>query len=489
MDILQPLCGLCGKLSHAAGKIFLGAVLTGCMMGPDYHRPSLDIPEAFQYEIKKAQPALDLTWWLQFQDPVLEQLIAQALANNKDVKIAAANIEAALGALIQVRSQLYPQLGYDGLYNRLRTSQTLANSSSLPGLLSFPNPQTLIEALLNGSWQIDLWGRIRREIEAARATLFATYEMRQQVILSLVSSVADTYIQLRGLDEQLKISLRTMKTYEEEVVYFEKQYKYGQTSKMTVAQARTQYEIALANIPQIKTQIVETENALCILLGQNPAPIPRGKSLYELHLPAVPADLPSELLRQRPDIMEAEQQLIAANAEIGAALALYFPEITLTGFYGGASQQLKNLFKGPSNTWSFTGNIAGPIYTAGAIYGQVEQAKAEALAALINYQRTVQNAFADVEDALFAHEMLIEQLAAEERLVQAAGEYQDLALLQHKGGYAPYFIVIQAEQQYYPAQLSEAQTRAQLFSSLVNIYRSMGGGWVILAEQMTEQRH
>jgi outer membrane protein, multidrug efflux system len=483
-SIFSSKANCAGSLLRKIISFIIFLSLAGCMLGPDYHRPCLDIPEAFHYEIREAQDSLNLEWWTQFEDPVLEELILQALANNKDVKIAAANIENALGVLIQTRSQLFPQIGYTGSYNRFRNSETLA-STALPAPFSIPNPQTIWQALLTGSWQIDIWGRIRRQTEAARAEVYATYEARQEVILSLVSAVANSYIQLRGFDEQLAISLRTRDSYAAAVKYFELQYKYGQESKMALAQAKTQYETASAKIPQIRSQIAQTENGISILLGKNPGPIPRGKSIYDLKLPSVPADLPSELLCQRPDIMQAEQELIAANAQIGAAIALYFPSISLTGVYGNASQQLNNLFTGPSSSWNFTGTVSGPIFTGGSIYGQVLQAEAGELAALISYEKSVQNAFADVEDALVAHTMLIEQLAAEGRLVEAAGEYQHLAMLQYKGGYAPYFIVIQAQEQYYPAELAWAETRAQLFNSLVNIYQAMGGGWVLIAEEKT----
>lgn len=458
--------------------------LTGCMVGPDYHPPCLDIPDTFIYEVPNAKGNLNMEWWTQFNDPVLTNLIDEALANNKNVKIAAANIDNAVGILIQVRAPLLPQIGYNGSYTRTRISTTLA-STALPAPIAIPNPQTTWQAVLTGSWEIDIWGRIRRQIESAKANVFASFQARQQVILSLVASVANSYIQLRSLDEQLVISKKTMDSYGESVKYFETQFKFGQTSKMSVVQARTQYEIAASKVPQLQSLIAQTENAISVLLGSNPKSIPRGKSIYQLKGPDVPPNLPSHLLSQRPDIMEAEEKLIATNAQIGAAEALYFPAISLTGAYGGASQHLMNLFSGPSNTWTFMGSITGPIFTAGAIYGQVFQAEALQQAALVGYEETIQKAFADVENSLVEHTMLIKQFEAQERLVEAAGEYVALATLQYKGGYSPYFVVIQAQEQYFPAQLSWVQTQADLLSSLVNMYQSMGGGWVITAEAMT----
>ena len=254
---------------------------------------------------------------------------------------------------------------------------------------------------------------------------------------------------------------------------------------MTVEQARTQYETAAATIPQIELQIVQTEHALCLLLGRNPGPVPRGKTMDEISLPAVPAGLPSDLLANRPDIRQAEQNLISLNARIGAARALYFPSISLTGNYGYASSDLSDLFEGPGRLWSYSGSLTGPLFAGGAIYGQVRQAEAARQAALYNYEQSVQNAFADVENALAAHRKTSEQILAQERLVRACREYARLAQLQYDGGYAPYSTVLQAQQQQFPAELNYAQSRASLLSSLINIYKSMGGGWVTEADRMT----
>lgn len=455
--------------------------LTGCMVGPTYHRPCMEIPNSYYFEEKDARGSIDVSWWEQFNDPVLVDLISESLANNNDVKIAAGNIEQALGVLIQVKSQLFPQIGYSFLGNRQRLSKTTA----MPVPITVPNPQTLYEGVGTLSWEIDLWGRIRRLTESARAQFFATYEARREVILTLVASVANAYLTLLGLDQQLIIAKRTQQSYLDAVNYFELQFNHGQVSQMTVASAKTQYEIAASQIPAIELQIVQTQNALSILLGRNPGPVTRGKSILTIEMPLVPAGIPSMILEQRPDVLQAEQELAAANAQIGAAKALYFPAITLTGDYGGASEVLKNLFIGPSKVWSYTGTAIGPIFTFGAILGQVIQAEGETHSALFNYKQTVIQAFADVENALAAHQLLAVQLESQTRLVEAASDYTRLSKLQYDGGYSPYFVVIQAQQQLFPAELSWVQTRVQLFSSMVNIYQAMGGGWVLTAESMT----
>jgi multidrug efflux system outer membrane protein len=454
-------------------------LIGGCMVGPDYVRPVVDVPAAFRYGDKDARETVNTEWWKQFQDPVLDGLIGEALANNRNIKIAVANIEQAAAVLVQTRSPLYPQVGYGGGAARERASE--ARTLPVPSVI--PNPQTSYQVLASASWEIDLWGRIRRLSESAQAELLATEEAWHGVILSLVASVASDYVQLLGLDEQLLIAKQTLATYAESVKLFELRFKYGQVSQMTVEQARSQYETAAAVIPQLESQIAQSENALCILLGRNPGPVPRGKTIHQLALPAVPVGLPSDVLANRPDIRQSEQNLIAANAQIGAAKALYFPTISLTGAYGFASTDLSNLFKGPARTWSYAGAFAGPIFTGGAISGQVKQAEAARSAALFSYELTIQSAFSDAENALVARSKLLEQVQAQERLVKANSEYVRLSRLQYDGGYAPYSTVLQAEQQLFPSELNYAQYRAALFNSLVNIYKAMGGGWRQVASE------
>lgn len=460
----------------------LAASLAGCMLGPNYRRPSVDTPQSFRYEEKQARDTANTDWWTQFQDPVLDSLIGEALANNKTVKIATANIEQAAGIFMQIRAPLFPQVGYGGSAARERLSRLEAN----PVPASVPNPQSSFQLFAGANWEIDLWGRIRRLTEAARADVFATEEARRGIILSLVASVANGYIQLRSLDEQLEIAERTLAVYGESLAQFEMKFEYGQISAMNVEQSRTQYQTAAATIPPIRSQIVQTENALCILLGRNPGPIERGKGVSRLALPSVPSGLPSQLLERRPDILQAEQELIAANAQIGAAQALYFPTISLTGALGTASSDLSNLFKGPARMWSYAGSFAGPIFTAGSIAGRVKQAEARRQAALLSYENAIQSAFRDVENALLSHTELLDQLGAQKKLVAALREYARLARLLYDGGYTEYLNVLYAEAQLFPAELEYAQTQGSALASLVGIYQAMGGGWVNRAEKLTE---
>jgi multidrug efflux system outer membrane protein len=458
------------------------ALLAGCTLGPDYARPAIDAPPAYRFAPKDAATVANVEWWKAFGDPVLDALVAEALANNLNVKIAAANVEQAAGILTQTRSQLFPQVGYSAAAGRARSTESGA-TPALEGLI--PNPQTAYQAALSATWELDLWGRIRRLSESARANLLATDEARRGVILSLVATVATDYLQLRGLDAQLEVARRTLGTYEESVKLFELQFRYGQVSQMNVAQAQSQYESAAAQIPLLEQQIAQLENALSVLAGRNPGPIARGRTIYELSAPAAPPGLPSELLERRPDLLQSEQQLAAANAQIGAAKALYFPAISLTGALGGASAELSNLFTGPARTWSFAGQLVGPIFTFGAVSGQVAQAEAAQQAALLSYRLAVQNAFADVDNALVANAKLALQLAAQQRLVDALATYSRLARLQYNGGYAPYSTVLQAEQSLFPAELNLAAVRTSLLASSIGVYKALGGGWVAAADALT----
>ena len=471
-----------GTDMRRAWLVLAAGAISGCTTGPDYQRPAIDAPAAFIYETKDAADTANTTWWTQFNDPVLDDLINQALAHNLNVKVAAANVETAAGVLTQTRSGLFPQVGYDGSGGRARSTE----ASATPELAKLiPNPQTSYQALLNASWEIDLWGRIRRLSESARANLLATDEARRGVILSLVSSVASDYLTLRGLDEQLVVSKQTLGAYGDSVRLYKLQFQYGQVSQMQVSQVQSQYETAAVQIPTIESQIAQTENALSVLIGRNPGPIPRGKTVYELVLPKVPAGVPSSLLERRPDLRQAEETLIAANAQIGAARALYFPTISLTGTAGTSSAALNDLFTGPARVWSYAGQLVGPIFTFGSVSGQVAQAEGAQQSALYSYQYSIQNAFADVESSLVASQKLIEQQAAQQRLVDALASYAKLAQLQFDGGYTSYTTVLQAQQSLFPAQLQLASLRASVFSSSVNIYKAMGGGWVVEADKLT----
>ncbi len=450
-------------------------LIGGCSVtGPEYSRPEVPTPSSWRTPTPLAVNAADTAWWRQFGDPVLDALIEEALVRNPNVQIAVANVQAAAAVVTQTRAGLYPQVGYQANAARQRFSERNAT----PFNSAIPNPQNAYNALLGASWELDLWGRIKRLSEAARAQVLASDEARRGVALTLVTSVANTYIQLRVLDEQLAIAQRSLATYAEAVRLFELQFKYGQISQLTVEQARSQYEAAAQAIPQIQREIALTEQALCLLLGRNPGPIERGLTLTQLRAPAVPAGLASELLKRRPDIAQAEQQLIAANARIGAARAQYYPSISLTAGLGFASGDLSNLLAATARTWSFGAGLVGPIFTGGLIDGQVAQAEAQQRAAEFNYRSVVQTAFADVENALVSREKYLEQLQAEKRRIDSLTQTLRLSTLRYNGGVTDYLAVLNAQQQLFPAELTYAQDLGQSLVAAVNVYKSMGGGWV-----------
>ncbi|HET6513896.1 MAG TPA: efflux transporter outer membrane subunit [Thermodesulfovibrionales bacterium] len=458
----------------------------GCMMGPNYQRPEIDTPQTWRFEEKEAKDVANTAWWEQFNDSVLNELIQIALQENKDVKIAAARVEQFAGQYGTTRAALFPQVGAGASYGRQRVSELAGPSpiENTPGTTPTFNSS---ELFLNASWEIDLWGKLRRATEAARAQLLSTEEARRTVILTLVTSVANSYINLRDLDKQLELTKRTSQNFKESFDLFTLRFRYGTVSEIEVSQSKSQYEQALSNIPFFEKAIAQQENALNVLLGRNPGPIPRGKTIDELALPAVPAGLPSDILVNRPDIRQAEQDLIAANANIGVAKALYFPTISLTGLFGWASNDLDDLFKGKAKTWSWAVPVSMPIFTAGAIAGQVKSAESVQQQALISYQKAIQTAFGEVEDALVAQKRTREQIASQDEEVAALSDYVRLAKVRYDNGYASYLEVLYAQSRLYDSELSQAQTQGSLFQASVNVYKAMGGGWVVKADALTAE--
>jgi multidrug efflux system outer membrane protein len=469
-----------GAFALVAFPLSACLLLTGCLLGPDYKRPEVDTPQNFRFADDEAKGLVDTLWWEQFQDPTLNALIASALAENRDVKIAAARIEQFLGQLQTTRAQLFPQVGAGAQAERERLPIGSVNLPENAGPVF-----NQYSATLSASWELDIFGRLRRQTEAARALLLASDEGRRATILALVTSVAATYINLVSLDQQLEIAHATTESRREAMRIFELRYKHGEVSEMELAQSQSEYEAALATIPQIELQIAQQEDALSILLGRNPQAVPRDRGLPQLVLPDVPVGLPSELLARRPDLRQAEQNLIAANALIGAARALYFPSISLTGMFGTASTQFSDLFTGASKAWSFAGAVTVPIFTAGGIGGQVRQAEAQHQQMLLEYEKSIQVAFQEVSDALVSLRKTREVLVVQGRQVEALGRYARLARLRYEAGYTSYLEVVDSERSLFNSQLSQAQTQGSVFASLIQLYKAMGGGWVGDAEGMT----
>jgi outer membrane protein, multidrug efflux system len=462
--------------------VFVG----GCMVGPNYQRPQIEVPTAYRFAEPAAQAIADVEWWEGFGDPVLSDLVRDALHNNLDVRIAAARVDIFLGSLATTRSALFPQVaispGFPVQAARQRGSR-IATPQRIPAEAAVE--YATYQAGLSAAWEIDLWGKVRRQTEGATADVFANEEARRGVVLSVAAATASGYIALRDLDGQLDIARETARSRGDSLELFQKRFAGGVVSQLEVSQVTSEFEAALSTIPPIETEIAVQEQALSQLLGRNPGPIPRGKSIDQLKPIVIPAGLPSELLERRPDIRQAEQQLIAANAQIGAAKALYFPSISLTGVFGAVSTALGDLFTGPARTWTLAADLTAPIFNAGAIAGQVQQAEAGQRLALANYGRTVQAAFGDVENALITAEKARSTQAALQRTVAALADYARLARLRYDNGYTSYIEVLDAERSLFEAQLTYVHSQNTALAAQVAIYKAVGGGWIDAADRLT----
>lgn len=451
-----------------------GLLLTGCMtVGPDYQRPSIDTPAAFRYEEQEVRDLVNTAWWEQFDDPVLNGLVDTALRENKDLLIATYRIEEFFGRYFTRRGDQFPLIGGSGDAFRQQLSEE--RFGAVPDT---DKRYSQYEAFLNGAWEIDFWGKYRRATEAARAELLGTEEARRTVVLTLVSAVAAAYVDLRALDRQLQVTLATADSRRSTLGLFQERFQGGVISEVDLSQSESEYEDALARVPDLERAIGQTENALSVLLGRNPGSIPRGKPIDDLVLPEVPAGVPSDILVRRPDIRQAEQGLIAANARIGAAKALYFPTISLTGALGTVSTDLSDLFTGASKTWNYGVPVSVPLFTAGRIGGEVKATEAAREQALFSYRQVIQNAFREVDDALLDRRKSAQRLEALSRQLKALRNYARLARMRYDEGVTSYLEVLDAERSLFTVELSQVSARSALCRSLIEIYRSMGGGWV-----------
>ena len=461
--------------------IVMGVV--GCKVGPNYERPDIDTPAAWRIEYPAAADVANTKWWEQFGDPALNDLIDTALRENRDVRIAAARIDQFIGALVATRSQLFPQIGYGADAGRQQASRVGVPPIPPGGDAEF----SLYQASLGAAWQIDLFGRVQRLSEAAQARVYASEQAKRGVVLSLVTSVAANYVALRALDRQLEVAQATANNFGETARIFDLRFKSGIVSMTEVTQIRSQYKLALAAIPAFEQAIAAQENLISILLGRNPQAIARGKSIDELIPPAIPAELPSALLQRRPDIMQAEQNLIAANANIGATRALYYPNLSLTGALGSVSTDIDDFLTSPARAWLLAAGLAGPIFTFGGISGQVHSAQAQEREALNFYQQTILNALREANDALVGSQKKVEEVAMQRERVDALREFARLSRLKFDSGVAGYLEVLIAENELFAAELSSVSLRAAQYTQLINVYRAMGGGWVDIADSLTPQ--
>ena len=465
---------LLAKLAKLLVAMLLCGALVGCKVGPNYHRPAVQTPTEYrdlqQDAQLQAQAASysDLPWWQVFQDPKLQELIRTALKQNYDLQLATERINAARAQLAVTRSSMFPQVSGNGDFagGKEPTFQTKYNFLTLTA---------------DAAFQLDFFGRLRRATEAARAQLLATEDARQTVILTLVSDVASAYFALLQLDLQLQITNETVKTQIDSVKLTTLRLQHGVATRLDVLQAQQTLDTANATIPDLERQIAQTENAISILLGNYPEAVPRGLPLVEQALPpAVPPGLPSAIIERRPDIREAEQNLIAANAEIGVAKAQFFPQISLTGYGGGAfgrSSAFSSLMSSQAGIWSYGTQVSQPIYTGGSLHGNLRFAKSQYGQALIAYRQTIQRAFGDVSDALIGYSKFHQVRLRQQESVADLQESVHLSTIRYQGGTTTYLEVLDGQRALYSAELTLAQARGDEYQSLVQLYKALGGGW------------
>ncbi len=446
--------------------VFLMVVLFGCTLGPDYERPVMSEPASHRSQaatVKDDQSLANLQWWELFKDEQLQTLIKTAIEENNDLRLAVARVDEARAQLGLSRSELFPQVNAEGSASRGKTAGVTGNTLSTQVALSY---------------EVDIWGRLRRGTEAARAELLASEEARLAVVVGLVSNVAQAYFELRDLDLEVEIAKQTLQSREESFKLVNLRHEGGVSSELDLRKSEVEMTNTAAVIPDLERQIVQKENALSILLGRNPGAITRGKSLSDQTIPPnVPAGLPSDLLEQRPDIRQAEQGLIAANAKIGQAKAEFFPRITLTGNLGQQSSELNDLFVGPARTWGFGPAVSLPIFDAGKRQSNLEAAEARRQQALIQYEQAIQQAFREVDDALIAHHKAREVRVQQERRLVAAKEALRLAQLRYDQGYSDYLDVLDAQRQLFTGEIELVQTQRTQLVAVVQLYKALGGGW------------
>ncbi len=447
----------------------------GCLVGPNYKRPPINTPVTYRGPDSTASDSTpeslgDAKWWTVFQDAQLQSLIRTALQQNFDLRIAATRVLEAREQVIITRANQFPVLNGGTQENGTRSP---AISPFFPAY-SYNAPELAVSA----SWDLDFWGKYRRGTEAARATLLASEWGRRAVVSSLIANVATSYFQLRALDLQLAISHDALQSRQESLKLTQTLEQGGAVSLLDVRQAEQLVETAAAAIPDLERQSQQLENQISILTGQNPGSIPRGLALPDQPLPAaVPAGLPSRLLERRPDIQQSEQELVAANAQIGVARAAFFPDISLTAAFGFESTSLTTLFNGASHIWSYTGALSQPLFQAGRIRANYRLVQDQQQQAVFTYQQTIQNAFRDVSNALIAYRKFRQFREHQELLAQAARSASDLADLRYKGGASSYLEVLTNQTNAFSADLNLAVARLNERLALVQIYNSLGGGW------------
>jgi multidrug efflux system outer membrane protein len=462
------------KFGALISVILASSLIGGCMVGPNYHKPVVQHPTAFrdlrespQAEAQVASYA-DLPWWQVFQDPQLQDLIRTALKQNYDMQLATERINAERAQLAITRSYLFPQVQGSGNFTGGKEQ-------------SFQSKSNFFALTADAAFQLDFFGKLRRETEAARAQLLATEDAQRTVMLTLVSDVASDYFTLLELYLELQITRDTVKSQEDSVKLTRLRLDHGLATKLDVLQSQQVLDTANAAVPDLERQIGQEEDAISILLGHYPESVRRGRPLAEQPLPPdVPPGMPSTLLERRPDIRQVEQNLIAANAEIGVARAAFFPQISLTGSGGGAfgrSTLLTGLMSSQTGIWSYGAQVSEPIFTGGALRGNLRFAESQQRQELIAYKQVIQLSFRDVSDALIGYQKLHQVRVAQETTVKDLQDSVDTSLRRYRGGITTYLEVLDGQRSLFTAELTLAQARGNEYQSLVQLYKALGGGW------------
>lgn len=463
--------------------ITLLLILQSCSLNPPYHRPRISIPRNWRFAADNASTRCNLNWWKQFKDPVLNALICEALHHNYDIKIAATTVRKFYAQLGITGSAQFPQIYGNAITGREESA--IALIPTIPGQSRIYN---IYSTLLNLSFDLDLWGKLQSLTDSALWTYLSSIEARRAIVLNIVTDVAASYLLLRQYDMQLYISKETLESRLKSLKLAKARFEGGQTSLMEVKQAQSEVDDAKVSVIEYEREIALQEDLISVLIGKNPSPIFRGRTLNTLILPpTVPASLPSALLCQRPDIVGAEELIIAANAQIGAARASFLPDVNLTGYLGTQSTQLNNLFTNPSQTWGYFLNLTQPVYTGGELYWQLELANAQKCEAIYRYVKTVLTAFKEVSDALISHEKALELVAVQKDNVATLQDYLRLADIQYNNGETDYLTFLDAERKLFRVELDYATAVGDSLISIVNLYKALGGGWVIEADCISQK--
>jgi multidrug efflux system outer membrane protein len=457
-------------------------LLAGCATGPDYKRPDPAVPSNFRAQIgpSDANSLADLPWWSVFQDKALQDLIGRALVENQDLKIAVSRIEQARQQVLQVKSQNAPQLNY----------QVLAGGQKIFAPQPNGGDPTItygtFAGIFSAAWELDLWHRIKHETEAAEANALAQEDIRRGVILTLVSDLAADYFHLIELDRELAIAEESNRVYKRTLDLFNDRFQAGRDSELPVARTQAAYNESGARIAALKQQIGVLEDAISTLAGDYPHDIPRGKILTEQTMPATPVGQTTELLRRRPDILQAEQTMIGANAQIGVAVANFYPRVGLSALFGGQGAGYAGTFNA-FTVAGLLGQMAGPIFDGGRLKAAYHEKQAFWDETVAEYKKTVLGAFQETSDALIAQQNLVGQRKEQEVQVQALQRSVDLALTRYDAGRSSYLEVLEAEQQLFPAQDALAQTQRDQLLAVVSLYKALGGGWQLTPEQWSQR--